>query len=112
MSEAILEIQRNSQVFVESESEYYSKETDVVNILRPRQNHRHYVDIFKHIFMNEIFEYRFIYHQNLFPTIQLTKVSFGSDNGLASCVTRPQWVNDSVVEGGSASTDAILINAH
>ena len=43
------------------------------NTLRPRQIGRHFCDdIFKYIFLNQMYKLRLIFHWNLFPRVQLT----------------------------------------
>ena len=68
----------------------------VINTLRPRQNGRRFADdIFKCIFLNEMFEFRLKFHWSLFLRDRLTIFHLGSDNGLAP--SRRQaiiWTND------------------
>ena len=56
-----------------------------VNTLRPRQNCRHFADdIFKCIFIDEMYEFSFRFDWNVFLRFQLTKFQISSDNGLVT----------------------------
>ena len=95
----------------------WQKETNLnyvsVNSLRPSQNGRHFADdIFKCIFLNEIYEFRLRFHRNLFLWFELILFQHWfteilawrrpADKPLSEpmmvnllthiCVIRPQWI--------------------